>query len=82
MSYDFTSILDRKGWDALAVDVETGARIGFLNAKDLTIRPGFDVIPMWVADMNFPTVPTIPQAIIHRAQHPAYGYFTPREAYY
>ena len=82
MSYDFTSILDRKGWDALAVDVETGARIGFLNAKDLTIRPGFDVIPMWVADMNFPTVSTIPQAIIHRAQHPAYGYFTPREAYY
>ena len=82
MDYDFTSILDRKGWDALAVDVETGARIGFLNAKDLTIRPGFDVIPMWVADMNFPTVPAIPQAIMDRARHPAYGYFTPREAYY
>ncbi len=38
-------------------------------------KEGYDVIPMWVADMNFPTVPTIPEAIIERAQHPAYGYF-------
>ena len=37
---------------------------------------------MWVADMNFPTVPTIPEAIIQRANHPAYGYFRPTEEYY
>ena len=43
---------------------------------------GFDIIPMWVADMNFPTVPTIPEAIIERAKHPAYGYFSPREEYF
>ena len=37
---------------------------------------------MWVADMNFPTVPTIPEAIIERVKHPAYGYFVPRDEYY
>ena len=45
-------------------------------------KAGFDAIPMWVADMNFATVPTIPAALAARAAHPAYGYFTPREAYY
>ena len=45
-------------------------------------KDGFDVIPMWVADMNFPTVPTIPEAIIERAKHPAYGYFSPSEEYF
>lgn len=32
--------------------------------------------------MNFPTVPTIPEAIIARARHPAYGYFSPTEEYF
>ena len=39
-------------------------------------------IPMWVADMNFETVPTITQAIIERAAHPAFGYFSPTKEYY
>ena len=71
MQYDFTSIMDRRGMDALAVDSPPGLP-----------KEGFDVIPMWVADMNFPTAPTIPQAIIQRAQHSAYGYFMPRKEYY
>ena len=77
MKYDFTSIMDRHGLDAIAVDAPgmPGSPIG--GPKE-----GFDVIPMWVADMNFPTVPTIPEAMIHRAQHPAYGYFAPRPEYY
>ena len=37
---------------------------------------------MWVADMNFPTAPTICEAIIERAKHPAFGYFGPRKEYY
>lgn len=45
-------------------------------------KEGFDAIPMWVADMNFPTVPTVPEAIIRRAQHPAYGYFRTTDEYY
>ena len=78
MQYDFTSILDRHGRDSIAVD-GLGRNPGF--APDAP-QPGFDAIPMWVADMNFPTVPTVPAALIERASHPAYGYFETSEAYY
>ena len=76
MKYDFTSIIDRHGKDAIAVDCL--GQPHFPGAP----KDGFDAIPMWVADMNFPTVPTITQAIIDRAGHPAFGYFRPREEYY
>ena len=33
-----------------------------------------DVIPLWVADMDFPTVPAVRDAIVERASHPLYGY--------
>lgn len=33
-----------------------------------------DVIPMWVADMDFETPPEIVEAITKRAAHPYYGY--------
>lgn len=78
MKYDFTSIMDRHGKDAIAVD-GLGAKPGFAPSAP---KQGFDAIPMWVADMNFPTVPTIPEAIIERAKHPAYGYFTATPEYY
>ena len=78
MKYDFTSIMDRHGKDAIAVDM-IGQPGGFAPAAPL---PGFDPIPMWVADMNFPVVPTIPAAMIERAQHPAYGYFQPTGEYF
>ena len=45
-------------------------------------KEGFDLIPMWVADMNFPTVPSICEAIVKRAEHPAFGYFAPRKEYF
>ena len=83
MQYDFTSILDRRGKDAIAVDApERADCFGAEYFSKAKLRPGFDRIPMWVADMNFPTVPTIPEAIIERAKHPAYGYFAPRDEYY
>ena len=78
MKYDFTSIMDRHGKDAIAVDM-IGQPGGFAPGAPL---PGFDSIPMWVADMNFPVVPTIPAAMIERAQHPAYGYFQPTAEYF
>jgi len=76
MQYDFTTIMDRRGRDAVAVD-----GLGQGNAPAAP-KPGFDAIPMWVADMNFPTVPTVPAAIMERVQHPAFGYFDPSDAYY
>ncbi|MBQ1471285.1 MAG: aminotransferase class I/II-fold pyridoxal phosphate-dependent enzyme [Eubacterium sp.] len=77
--FDFTSILDRRGMDAIAVAPEEDP---YGIAPKGTIREGYDLIPMWVADMNFPTVPTISEEIIHRAQHPAFGYFVPRKEYF
>lgn len=78
MKYDFTSIMDRHGKDAIAVD-GLGTIPGFTPGAP---KEGFDAIPMWVADMNFPTVPTIPEAIIERAKHPAYGYFNATDDYF
>ena len=81
MKYDFTSIIDRKGKDAIAVDAPGKIKNGSFFAE-ADIQDGFDLIPMWVADMNFPTVPSIPAAIIERAKHPTYGYFFPRKEYF
>ena len=74
MKYDFTSILDRTGKDAIAVDI-----IPFDNAE---VKEGFDKIPMWVADMNFPVLPAIQQKVIERVQHPAFGYYEYTKEYY
>lgn len=74
MKYDFTTIMDRTGRDSIAVDV-----IPFEGAA---VKEGFSKIPMWVADMNFATVPTVQEAIIRRTEHPAFGYFRVREEYY
>ena len=76
MKYDFTTIMDRVGKDAIAVDV---ANMGnAFGPRD----EAFDFIPMWIADMNFGTVPTVQEAIGERLAHPAYGYFMTREEYY
>ena len=76
MKYDFETIIERRGKDALAVDAIGG---GWAPGAP---KEGFDAIPMWVADMNFATVPTIAEAIIERASHPLFGYFSARDEYY
>lgn len=82
MKYDFTSIIERTGKDALAVDMPAEARESGEGYFSVPIKEGFDAIPMWVADMNFATVPTIPAAIKERLAHPVYGYFSPRKEYF
>ena len=77
MKYDFTTVFDRHGKDAISIDALGG---GFA-APNLP-KEGFDPSPMWVADMSFPTCPAIPAAMIERARHPLFGYFSPTEAYY
>lgn len=78
MKYDFITVMDRRGKDSIAADLNS-----FTNAfADAEIKAGFDVIPMWVADMNFPTVPTITKRIIDRATHPAFGYFAATDEYF
>lgn len=77
MKYDFTTIIERRGRDAMAIDGIGGGGMAPEGPKE-----GFDLIPMWVADMNFATCPTVPKAIAQRVEHPVYGYFLPTEAYY
>lgn len=79
MKYDFTSIINRKGKDAMAVD-GIGHKV-WGNEPD-TPKDGFDCIPMWVADMNFATSPSITEALKERISHPLYGYFSETDEYY
>ena len=54
MKFDFTTIYDRRGKDAMAVDAVE--KIPVFQPNE-----GFDAIPMWVADMNFATAPAVTQ---------------------
>lgn len=80
MKYDFTSIMDRRGKDAIAVDLPGNAPAGGFAPGGP--KEGFDLIPMWVADMNFPTAPSIIEEVKTRLEHPAFGYFNPSDAYF
>ena len=82
MKYDFTSIIERSGKDALAVDLPAEARQSGEGYFSVLIKDGFDAIPMWIADMNFAVAPSIPEAIKERLSHPVYGYFSPRDEYF
>jgi len=62
MKYDFDQILDRRNTGSLKWDY--AERV--LGVKD--------VIPMWVADMDFPAPQPVIDAIKARAEHGAYGY--------
>ena len=78
MKYDFTSILERKGKDALAVD-----GLGLWPGMSPSIpKERFEFIPMWVADMNFPIAPSVQNALMERVKHPAFGYFMTSDEYY
>ena len=78
MRYDFTTLPDRRGRDAIAVDM-VGSPGGFAPAGP---KEGFSLIPMWVADMNFLACPSIQEAVIRRTEHPAFGYFQPSDEYF
>lgn len=78
MKFKFDEMLERHGKDAIAVD-GLGTVPGMSPDKP---KDGFDAIPMWVADMNFATAPSIQDAIIERVKHPAFGYFAPTDEYF
>ena len=78
MKYDFETIFDRRGKDALAID-------GLGIVKNFTPdspEENFSSIPLWVADMNFATAPSVVEEIISRANHPIFGYFQLSEEYF
>lgn len=52
-------------------------RIGTRSEKwDIALKEGAteDLLPMWVADMDFESPPTVQQALLSRAAHGTYGY--------
>ena len=66
MTYDFDHVPSR--WNT--------------NSYKYDSAPNQDVIPMWVADMDFPTAPVVQEAIRKRSEHPIYGYVKVPESYY
>lgn len=70
MKYNFDEIIDRTNTNSVKWNFN----------KELL---GYEeVIPMWIADMDFKTVPEVTQAIIERANHRIYGYSEGMNSYY
>ena len=68
--YNFDEIIDRKGTNAIKLE-----RCKALFGTN-------DVLPLWVADMDFRTPDFILNAIQERLQHPILGYSMPPKEYY
>ncbi|MBN1368473.1 MAG: pyridoxal phosphate-dependent aminotransferase [Dehalococcoidales bacterium] len=62
MKYDFDSVPDRKNTGSAKWDA-----VKTLFGRD-------DILPMWVADMDFPAAKPVVDALEKRARHPFYGY--------
>ncbi|MDR1210375.1 MAG: pyridoxal phosphate-dependent aminotransferase [Clostridiales bacterium] len=70
MSYDFDRIVPRRGTDSLKYDF----------AAERGMPPG--LLPMWVADMDFPAPPEVLADIAETAAHGIFGYTEPKAPYY
>lgn len=66
MEYDFSRPTDRRGTDSYKWDS----------------APEADIIPLWVADMDFETFPGITEALQQRVAHGIFGYTCVPETYY
>lgn len=66
MEYDFSRPTDRRGTDSYKWD----------SAQEA------DIIPLWVADMDFETFPGITEALQRRVAHGIFGYTRVPETYY
>lgn len=70
MSFDFDKIIARDG----TASVKQDGRAGYFGTSD--------ILPLWVADMDFPTPEAVTKVLIERAEHPVYGYtFYPESMY-
>lgn len=80
MKYDFITVLNREGHDSLAYDAPIHGTMNIF--PDYQLKEGFDVIPMWIADMSFAVPEFITESIKNRLDFPIYGYFAYKEEYY
>ena len=70
MQYDFDKIINRADTNCVKYDLR----------QQVFGNP--DVLPMWVADMDFETPDFVRKAVIERAEHPVYGYHFKDDAYF
>lgn len=69
-TYNFDQEIDRRG-------------SGCTKFEDLhTIFGRNDLLPLWIADMDFPVCPEITSALQKRFEHPIYGYSIPPRSYW
>ena len=66
MKYDFDELVERRGTGCVKWDES----------------PAEDVIPLWVADMDFKAAPAIQEAVRRRAEHVVFGYAVVGDDYY
>ncbi|MDD2298357.1 MAG: PatB family C-S lyase [Fermentimonas sp.] len=69
MKYNFDEIIDRSNTDSSKLE----------NLKSLFGRE--DLIPLWVADMDFKSPPAITDALMKRVEHGLFGYTIQSEPY-
>jgi len=70
MQYNFDKIINREATFSIKYD----GRESYFETRD--------VLPMWVADMDFETPPFIRKAVISRAEQPIYGYSFRPDSYF
>lgn len=66
MKYDFDTVVPRRG----------------TNSYKWDSMPQADILPMWVADMDFQTAPAVTEALRKRAEHGIFGYTRVPDSYY
>ena len=70
MKYNFDEIIDRSGTSAIKLE----------GVKNIWGRD--DLMPLWVADMDFATAPFVTEAIWKRCENPVLGYTAKPDSYY
>ena len=77
--YDFDKIIDRRGTHCVKWDEETPCQMG---NQSLLKGKNKELIPLWVADMDFEAAPAIRKALRKRVEHGVFGYAIVHESYY
>lgn len=70
MKYNFDEVIDRSATNTIKLE----------RLKDMFGRT--DLLPLWVADMDFLSPPEITDALMERDKHGLFGYTLPSEGYY
>ncbi len=70
MKYNFDEVIDRSGTNTIKLE-----RLKTMFGRE-------DLIPLWVADMDFLSPPEVTEALRERTEHGLFGYTLPSDGYY